>query len=203
MGEAGDLAGSEVEPTRAAEGSIWGAEKWFLGLFAIYVIGIVLLVKYVIALPELVERVAALGAWASLLFVLLYLMRGFIYFPGGAFLVASGVLFRPVQGSVIYLTAVLLSATLSHVLGRQMHARGWFPGMRRRVDEPSLRKRIREHGFRAVFVIHLLGLSFDIPNYLSGYLRLNYWRFLASVMAANGIVVGIFQGVMRVAGFER
>ena len=67
-------------------------------------------------------RVAALGSWGPVGFILLYGIATIAGVPGGIFDVAGGALFGPVTGSVINLAGGTLGAALAFLVARYLAA---------------------------------------------------------------------------------
>jgi uncharacterized membrane protein YdjX (TVP38/TMEM64 family) len=136
-------------------------------------------------LQDLILQIQRLGVFSIIAFVAAYIVRGFLYFPTLYFLVASGIVFPPYLGICVYLSGILLSATLSYWIGTYLHDTNRFPKFKKKIQEPEIKARICERGINGVFFFHITGISLDIPNYLSGYVGLAYRNFLATVLAAN------------------
>lgn len=166
-------------------------EKKFLGIFLFYTLCVSVLL-YFYPLQETLLKVQTFGEYAALLFVLLYVVRGFFYFPTLYFLVASGILFTPYLGFTLYLSSILLSATLSYVIGKYLHNSNKFPRFKQRIQEPEIKGKISKQGLKGVFFFHITGISLDIPNYLSGYVGLPYGKFMASVFSANVLTASAY-----------
>jgi len=120
------------------------------------------------------------------------MIRGFFYFPGLYFLLASLLLFEPIQGFVTYIMGITASATLSFFIGRLLHTKNILASLKKRIQDPEIKKKITTLGYKGVFLFHITGVSFDIPNYLSGYLQLNYAKFSITTLIANGVTTAGF-----------
>lgn len=161
-----------------------------LGIFAVYIL-LAVIASHFLPLKELILKVRGFGLWAPFLFVLLYLLRGFFYFPSLIFLIASFYLFSPTVGLGTYLVSVMASAALSFFIGRRFYERPFFQGLKKKISDPKIQERLETRGVFGVFFLHLIGFL-DASNYLSGWLRIPFAKFYAAVFAANGITTGAF-----------
>lgn len=166
-------------------------EKKFIGIFLFYTLCVSVLLHFY-PLQGIIQQVERLGRFSAIAFVFLYIVRGFLYFPTLYFLVAAGILFAPWPGFGIYMSAILLSATLSYTIGKALHDSDRFPRFKKRIQEPEIEQKIHERGLTGVFLLHVTGISLDIPNYLSGYVGLSFVRFIGTVLVANLITAGAY-----------
>src|SRR5664279_5123370 len=109
-------------------GAMAHPRRWFIALIALLVIGGGAAAAWafdgVISAEALVARVASLGVWAPVGFVLLYGVATIIMVPGSIFDLAGGALFGPYLGSALNLTGGSLGAALAFLVGRYL-ARDW------------------------------------------------------------------------------
>ncbi len=131
------------------------------------------------ALADALER---LGAFAPLLFVLLYALGTVLFLPGIALTLAGGILFGPVWGTLYNLTGATLGATLAFLLARHL-AGDWV----RRRSGPRLRRLIEgveAEGWRFVAFTRLVPLfPFNLLNYALGLTRVPLGQYvLASAL---------------------
>jgi len=123
-----------------------------------------------------------LGAFAPLLFVLLYALGTVLFLPGIALTLAGGILFGPVWGTLYNLTGATLGATLAFLLARHL-AGDWV----RRRSGPRLRRLIEgveAEGWRFVAFTRLVPLfPFNLLNYALGLTRIPLGQYvLASAL---------------------
>jgi len=123
-----------------------------------------------------------LGAFAPLLFVLLYALGTVLFLPGIALTLAGGILFGPVWGTLYNLTGATLGATLAFLLARHL-AGDWV----RRRSGPHLRRLIEgveAEGWRFVAFTRLVPLfPFNLLNYALGLTRIPLGQYvLASAL---------------------
>lgn len=170
-------------------------ERKVLFIFFLYTV-LVAVAGYFLPIQSYIVSIQNYGHYASIFFILAYIVRGFFYFPSVYFLIASSLIFPFPYGVVYYLLAALLSATLSHYIGVYLHKKSVFPSLKKKLaEDASIKKRIQQYGNYGVFFFHVTGISFDIPNFLSGYLGMYVIPFLIAVFFANVITVALYYTV--------
>lgn len=126
-------------------------------------------------------RVAALGSWGPVGFILLYGIATIAGVPGGIFDVAGGALFGPVTGSVINLAGGTLGAALAFLVARYLAA-DW---VRQRAG-PRMQKVMRnveKDGWQFVAFVRLVPvLPYTIVNYLLGLTLIPFWHYLLATV---------------------
>lgn len=125
-------------------------------------------------------------------FAWLYVLRGFFYFPSLYFIIAASLLFPFPFSALYYLAGVYSSAALSYSIGHHVRKGAHFSKLLQFVERPEISHKIRTDGLRAVWWFHLTGISLDIPNYLSGYLRLPFAKFMCTIIIANLITTALY-----------
>lgn len=130
--------------------------------------------------------------WVGPGFALAYVVRGFFYFPSLYFIIASSLLFPFPFSLIYYLSGVFVSASLSYHIGAYLRGKDHFPKLLSFVQQPDIEHRIKTQGLKGVFFLHVTGISLDIPNYFSGYLRIPFTKFLGVIIAANLITAFIY-----------
>jgi uncharacterized membrane protein YdjX (TVP38/TMEM64 family) len=131
------------------------------------------------ALASALQR---LGAFAPLLFILLYALGTVLFLPGIVLTLAGGILFGPAWGTLYNLTGATLGATLAFLLARHL-AGDWV----RRRSGPRLRRLIEgveAEGWRFVAFTRLVPLfPFNLLNYALGLTRIPLGQYvLASAL---------------------
>ena len=173
-----------------------------LFIFLTY-IAIIIVVGQFVSLEEVLITVGSYGIWAPLLFILLLFIGGFLYFPNGVFLISSAIIFPPFIGGIYYMIGILISATSSFYVGQHLHEKDFFPSLKKKILESDIKKKIDAHGYKAIFITQLLGLSFDLPNYAAGYVKLKYPKFFLVVFATNIGVTYAFHTIYYFGLFTR
>ena len=126
-------------------------------------------------------RVAGLGSWGPVGFVLLYGIATIACVPGGVFDVAGGALFGPLAGSLINLAGGTLGAALAFLVARYIAA-DW---VRHRAG-PRMQKVMRnveKDGWQFVAFVRLVPvLPYTIVNYLLGLTRIPFWHYVLATL---------------------
>lgn len=128
----------------------------------------------------------------GIVFVLIYLIRGFFYFPSFYFLVTLSLIAPLPYTFCIYILSLMLSGILSYKIGLLLRNKNFLPRIKKIIADEKRSKKIRENGLKAVFISHVTGVSLDIPNYISGYLKLSFKNFLVTIFAANFITTVLY-----------
>lgn len=129
--------------------------------------------------------------WYAALFSVAYVIRGFFYIPSLYFIVIASLLFPFPVSLIAYMSGVLASASLSYTIGYLLRTKELFPRFQKFVSREDIRERIERQGLYGVFLLHVIGFL-DIPNYLSGYLKVPLRSFLVVVLLANTLTAGAF-----------
>lgn len=161
-------------------------------VFIIYTIGFVALWR-IVDLGSIILNFQdmELPIYYAALFSLLYVIRGFFYIPSLYFIIVASLLF-PFPVSVIsYLGGVAASTCLSYSIGHVVRTKNYFPYFRRFVERKDIQEKIERQGLYGLFLLQVVGFI-DIPNYLSGYLRLPFVKFFTIVMIANTLTAGLY-----------
>lgn len=144
-----------------------------LALLAIIATGIALgLVYREHFSPDRIEAwVGALGIWAPLVFIGIYLVAPVLFVPGSPLTIAAGALFGPVWGILYVLIGSVGGATLAFLIARYL-AGDWVQerasGMLRQVKEG-----VEAEGWRFVAFVRLVPLfPFNGLNYVLGLTRI-------------------------------
>lgn len=139
---------------------------------AISAIAAVVIVALVVFVPlptavQLRDWATSMGPWFPLAFLGAHVVVTVLPFPRTAFTLAAGLLFGPVLGVVIAVTASTLSALVALVLVRAL---GWQ--LSNLVSHPrvdSLDARLRARGWPAVLSLRLIpAVPFSVLNYAAG-----------------------------------
>lgn len=135
-------------------------------LVAAALVAVVLLVPLPTAV-QLRDWATSLGPWFPLAFFGAHVVATVLPFPRTVFTLAAGLLFGPVLGIVIAVSASALSAVIALLLVRAL---GWQ--LSNLVSNPrvdSLNARLRERGWPAVLSLRLIpAVPFSVLNYAVG-----------------------------------
>jgi uncharacterized membrane protein YdjX (TVP38/TMEM64 family) len=137
-------------------------------------------------------QVAAAGAWAPVLFVLLQAVVTITPLPRTVFTVAAGVLFGALWGLVLAITGTTLAALAAYGLVR------WVGGalVERHAHHPAfawVRARLDRSGLLAMVSLRLLPMvPFSVMNYAAGLARVRLFPYLV------GTVLGVLPGTVAI-----
>lgn len=133
--------------------------------------------------------------FAPLAYIIIYALRPLTLFSSVLLTLAGGFLFGPVWGVVYTVIGANLSATVAFFIGRYFGrgvldddgSSGWMQRYARRM---------RENSFETVLIMRFIFLPYDLVNYLSGFLRIGYWSFLAATVIGSipGTIAFVFVG---------
>ncbi len=130
--------------------------------------------------------------YIGFVFMILYIVRGFFYFPSFYFLVTLSLVTPILYAFAFYMVSLMISGVISYRVGLALRKRNFLPRIKKIIKDEKRNKKIKEHGLKAVFISHVTGVSLDIPNYISGYLKLSFKNFLLTIFAANFITTVLY-----------
>lgn len=164
-----------------------GRARWVL--LAVALLAVVVL-ACTVPLPspvELRDRVAALGAWAPLTFLVVHALVTTTPVPRTAFTLSAGLLFGPWTGLALCLVASTVSAAVAFAVVRRLGGRAV-----RRLGSARVRMleaRLSSRGLLTVTSTRLVpAIPFAPLNYTFGVTSVRWWHFL--VGTAIGLVPG-------------
>lgn len=135
--------------------------------------------------------------FGPLLYILIYAGRPLLFFPATILTLLGGFLFGPI--GILY-TIVGSNASAMVTFGI-----GWFLGedvLNEEEKSGAIQKytrRMRENSFETVLIMRLIFLPYDLVNYVSGFLKINWKAFLLAT--AVGSVPGTVSFVLFGASF--
>jgi phosphatidylserine/phosphatidylglycerophosphate/cardiolipin synthase-like enzyme/membrane protein DedA with SNARE-associated domain len=149
-----------------------------------------------VALEALVRMARALheSPAAPIVVVAAYVIGGLLVVPVTALIVATGIVFGPLVGSLYAFAGVLLSAAVTYSIGRRMgrHAVRRLAGARLN----RITRRLAKKGTVAIAVIRLLPIApFSVVNAVAGASHIRLREFLL------GTVLGMFPGIVATVVF--
>lgn len=145
------------------------------------VVAIVLLVPLPTAV-QLRDWATSVGPWFPLAFLAAHIVVTVLPFPRTAFTLAAGLLFGPVLGVLLAVTASTLSALLALYLVRAL---GWQ--LSNLVSHPAIESvdaRLRDRGWAAVLSLRLIPVvPFSVLNYAAGASSVRVLPYLLATLA--------------------
>jgi uncharacterized membrane protein YdjX (TVP38/TMEM64 family) len=159
-------------------------------------LAVVAIIAIVVAVPlptavQMRDWASAMGAWFPIAFLGAHVVVTVLPFPRTAFTLAAGLLFGPVLGIAIAVTASTLSALIA-LLG--VRALGWqLNSVRTRPGISELDTRLRTRGWPAVLSLRLIpAVPFSVLNYAAGASAVRVVPYLLAT------VVGLLPGTSAV-----
>jgi uncharacterized membrane protein YdjX (TVP38/TMEM64 family) len=158
------------------------------------VIAALIALALLVPLPTAVQMrdwATSVGAWFPLAFMAAHIVVTVLPFPRTAFTLAAGLLFGPVLGVTLAVTASTASAVIALVLVR---AAGWqLSRLVRHQTVENLDARLRDRGWIAVISLRLIpAVPFSVLNYAAGASAI---RVLPYTLAT---LVGVLPGTAAV-----
>jgi len=139
-----------------------------------------------LTVEEMAQQLAELlqSPWGALIFIAAYLIRPLIFFSATVLTIVAGAIFGPIWGVVLTIISANGGAMIAYTIGR-------FFGEDIIDDEKEtslLQKygaRMRESSFNTVFIMRLIFLPYDLVNYMSGFLRIDWKAFLLATILGS------------------
>jgi uncharacterized membrane protein YdjX (TVP38/TMEM64 family) len=153
-----------------------------------------------LTLADSVRHIADLltdSLFGPLLYMIIYAIRPLLFFPATVLTLLGGFLFGPV--------GILYTIVGSNASAMVTFSIGWFFGQNILDKEEGAgfiqryTRRMRENSFEAVLIMRLIFLPYDLVNYASGFLKINWRAFLAAT--AIGSLPGTASFVLFGASF--
>lgn len=133
--------------------------------------------------PDILRgQVKALGVWASIIYVLFYVLRPLILFPATILSMLGGVIFGYFWGMIFVLLGAMFSAVIEFVMSRYF-CRNLVIGLIGDSNLSRIDKTIQKYGFRTVFLIRLIpNVAFDIQNFSLGLTNVKLKDYLFATL---------------------
>jgi uncharacterized membrane protein YdjX (TVP38/TMEM64 family) len=174
--------------------------RWFLALIVLLVFAGVAAAYWafdgVISAEALEARIASLGVWAPVGFVLLYGIATVVMVPGSIFDLVGGAVFGPYLGGALNLAGGTLGAVLAFLVARYV-ARDWVEARAGRRTK-GIVKSVDADGWRFVAFVRLVPVfPYNVMNYLLGltHIPLHHYLVATIVFMAPSTAVYTWIGV--------
>ena len=140
-------------------------------------------------LAPVVLKLAQLGAWGPVLFVLLYIAAAVTLVPAFFLTVAAGAIFGVWRGSVFVFIGASLGASAVYALASPLARSRWMQRITRDTRVGAVRTAVAGEGARVMFLLRLSPLvPYNILNYA---LALSGVRYADFVVALLGMIPAI------------
>ncbi|HXU91209.1 MAG TPA: TVP38/TMEM64 family protein [Methylomirabilota bacterium] len=186
---------ASVRVTAAARRSRWRIAVWLIVVVALVGVGRTLDIAAL--LHRMLVSVSALGAWAPVVFVLLYVAVTVVLLPAVILTLGAGAVFGLVRGFLLVSVGATLGATAAFLIGRYL-ARQWVA--RRVAESPKLRaidEAVAREGWKIVLLTRLSpAFPFVLLNYVFGLTRVSLRHYVVAswIGMMPGIVLYAYLG---------
>jgi uncharacterized membrane protein YdjX (TVP38/TMEM64 family) len=167
--------------------------RTFLGvLVAAFVVGAIVLWRTGAVTPSSVrDWLDSLGNLAPVLFIVVFVLGGFIGLPGMAFVIGGVLAFGPWLGFAVGYSGGLLSVTIPFVTARKLRRAGATPWRPRNRFVARAFALLETHPFRGVFALRCI-LWFNPPlSYALAFTPVPLRTYLGANAMALGLAVAI------------
>lgn len=157
----------------------------------IIVVGCCMGWHHTITPQKLQTFVLSFGAFAPVIFIILFSLTPFAPFFSAVLALASGLIFGFVYGSLLIMIGATCSSTVGFYLAR--HFGQWLKNRRQDKSHQlgKLEQSLDNNGFIIVFILRLLPIApFDLISYAAGFSRIRYKDYIFAT------VIGMFPGVL-------
>ncbi|WP_198654393.1 MULTISPECIES: TVP38/TMEM64 family protein [Nocardia] len=178
-------------------------------------VGILFVGAMLIPLPgpqRMQEWADSVGPWFPLVFFVVYAVAATAPIPRTVLTVSCGVLFGPLLGSVVALSATTVAAALALLLVRALDR----DHVAARLTHPAVRaidQRLERRGWLAVGSLRLVAFApFSVVNYCCALSSVRFWPYLAAsligsvpgtvatVILADALTGGTHPAMLAVSG---
>jgi uncharacterized membrane protein YdjX (TVP38/TMEM64 family) len=147
-------------------------------------------------LAAVVLRLAELGAWAPILFILLYIVAAVTMAPAFLLTVAAGALFGVGRGTLYVFIGAVLGASAAYAVSVRLTRLPFLAWLDTNPHVLIVRRAVAGEGARVQFLLRLSPLvPFNLLNYALGLSHVRYRDFLvASIGMLPAIVMYTYYG---------
>ena len=171
------------------------AKKWILAILCL--LAVLLLYLFVfsrISPADILAILAPFGAWAAVLYILLFTLLPVFFFPVAVLALAGGLLFGLLWGSVYTFVGAILNCLLMFQLSRTVGRRRVNRLVRKRLSsqwQQRLQNIDGRQGFWLLILLRLIpAVPYNLINYSFGLTPMPFGAYLL------GSVIGIIPGTL-------
>jgi uncharacterized membrane protein YdjX (TVP38/TMEM64 family) len=151
------------------------------------------------------ERIAGLGAWAPLVFVVAYILATVLLIPGSVLTLGAGAVFGLGWGLVWVTLGANLGAQAAFLIGRHL-ARNWVAGkIENRPAFRAIDQAVGKEGWKIVGLTRLSpAFPFTFLNYAFGLTRVSFRHYALATFFGMmpGTVLYVYLGALAQAGLK-
>lgn len=133
--------------------------------------------------------ILSFGIWAPVVFIGIYTIRPFFFFPASLLALSSGMLFGPLFGTVYDVFGASIAAYLSFGFARKFGrdiVQDWFGKRIGKLDDMA-----EKNGFKTVLFMRMVPLiPFDAISYGAGFSKIRFRHFAPA--STLGMLPGAF-----------
>jgi uncharacterized membrane protein YdjX (TVP38/TMEM64 family) len=139
---------------------------------------------------KLQEGVDRLGNWGPLYFILVYILRPFLFFPPSILCATAGLVFGPWMGIFLTILGENLSAQITYQMGKIFAAQVVIRFTQKQGVSAQIFATLRDHNFLSVLILRLTYLPFDLVGAVCGAYKIRQRDFVL------GTFLGTLPGIM-------
>lgn len=146
-------------------------------LILFVILGVLLAWCFHVHFPQILAYLNKQRFFTPILFLLLHGVVGILCFPVLLLVLAGGVLFGPIMGTVMNILGALIGATCGFCISRYFSTSklGVF------INKQKLMKRIDSHGWKSIAILRLIPIiPFHAVNYSLGLSSIRFTEFICA-----------------------
>ncbi len=163
------------------------------GIFIAFIIGAIILVRYTpvkgyLTAEALGNFLDSAGAWAPLVFIVIYAVGVCLFVPGTLLTGLGAAIFGPYWGFVYVWFGAMIGSSAAFIIGRTLgreFASGLIGDKLGKYDQA-----IERNGFATVLYLRLVYFPFTPMNFGMGLTKVRFWDYFMGT--GLGIIVGTF-----------
>lgn len=137
------------------------------------------------------EMIRQSGGFGFALYILLFIIATLFLIPGSALVIAGGVLFGPLTGTLLSLLAASVASSLSFLLARWLGRELLLKYFGQTAIFQAIERGIERSGCDFLILTRLVPLfPYNIQNYAYGLTAISFWSF--TFISAITTLPGIF-----------
>ncbi|GGJ81400.1 putative membrane protein YdjX (TVP38/TMEM64 family) [Anoxybacillus voinovskiensis] len=163
---------------------------WKIFVAFIVVGGIIWVNQHIHMKPQTIRAwILSFGVLAPLVFIGLYTVRPFLFFPASILSLAAGLAFGAWWGTIFTVIGATLGASLSFLVAKKFGERVIHESWKKKTIK--LQAQLKKNGFMYVLLLRLIPIfPFDFISYLAGIVNVKFTHFLFATWI--GIIPGTF-----------
>lgn len=151
------------------------------------------------------QRIATLGAWGPLVFVLVYVLAVLLLLPGSVLTMAAGALFGLALGTATVSLSATLAAALGFLIARYLARERIVRRLQSSPRFAALDRAVAEGGWKIVALLRLSpAVPFNVQNYIYGLTGIRFWPYVLTswLTMLPGTLLYVYLGHLGRVGVE-